>query len=146
MSNQELQKFLYDQIPLARAMGVKIIEASEEQATLEAPLDSNSNHLDTAFGGSLGTLLILSCYTWLYQRMTLAGLSCHVLISESQTKYLNPVSTDLRATCHAPDEESFKTFLNFFQRKGVGRLKLKAYITTPDGKACEFSGEFVAQK
>lgn len=145
MTKTELLEFLYGQIPLSKAMGVRIIEASQAQVILEAPLDSNSNHLDTAFGGSLGTLLILSCYTWLYHKLKTDGLESHVLIKECQTKYLHPVKSNLQAICLPPEEEAFKKFLNSFERKGLGRLTLQAKIVTNEGVACEFIGEFVAQ-
>lgn len=145
MKLSELCLFLYSEIPMAKAMGVNIPEASETSITVTAPLSVNRNHLDTAFGGSLSTLLIFSCYAWLFQAVNKEGYRCHVLIQSGHTDYILPVNEDLRAICHAPDSKSFIKFLESFRRKGVGRLTLRAEIVTAKGKACHFEGIFIAQ-
>lgn len=145
MNNTELRDLLYREIPIASAMGVEIVEDMKSHLTIKAPLHLNRNHLETAFGGSLSTLLILSCYAWLFQRMDEKGHHCHVLIQEGHTDYLLPVKQDLVAACIAPDEKSFEKFLESFTRKGVGRLALNAEILINEGKGCRFKGVFVAK-
>lgn len=145
MNLSELRSLLYSEIPMSSAMEVEVTEESETSITLKAPLSVNRNHLDTAFGGSLSTLLILSCYAWLFQRMNQEGFSCHVLIQEGHTDFILPVKEDLKAICYAPDRKSFEKFLESFRRKGVGRMTLKAEIITSSGKACDFHGVFIAQ-
>lgn len=144
--NEDLRDYLYSQIPISKAMGVEINQANHSGVEVTAPLDPNSNHMDTAFGGSLGTLLILSGYAYLFHRMKMSGIECHVLIKESKINYLLPVREDLRAICTAPEEEDYAKFLSTFQRRGIARIILTAHIETIEGRACLFSGEFIAQK
>jgi thioesterase domain-containing protein len=146
MNSAELKNLLYEEIPLAKAMGVEINTSNASSTSVMAPLALNRNHLDTAFGGSLSSLLILSCYAWLFHRLSEEGYHSHVLIQEAHTDYLLPVKEDLIAVCKSPSEEDFEKFKESFRRKNVGRITLHAEISTSEGKCCTFRGLFVAQK
>ncbi len=146
MKAHDLRDYLFDQIPLARAIGIEIEEASLDQVIITAPLAPNSNHMDTAFGGSLATILILACYSYLFNRLKSEGHKAHVLIKDGHTQYHKPVREDLKAICHAPDEELLSHFIHVFERRGKARIKLDAFIQTGPDKSCTFSGEFVAVK
>lgn len=146
MTNQELEEFLYNEIPMARAIGMKVLEASSSRSKIVGPLSLNRNHMDTAFGGSLSTLLILSCYTWLFQKLDLMKFKSHVLIQSGHTEYLLPVKEDIVAIANAPDEKDFQRFFETFSRKSVGKISIEATVNTAQGTACTFKGEFVAQK
>lgn len=146
MKLNDLRDYLYDQIPLSKAMGLEIIVADNSQVEMTVPLKLNSNHMDTAFGGSLATLLILACYGYLFNRLDQAGHESHVLIKEGNTKYLLPVREELKAICLAPDEAIYNQFLTTFKRRGRARITLTAFVEAGSEKACIFSGEFVAVK
>lgn len=146
MNALELRDFLYREIPLSKAMGIEVLRSDSNQTEISAPLSLNRNHLDTAFGGSLNSLLILSCYAWLFHKLESEGQIVHVLIQAGHTDYLLPVNEDLKSICYGADKESYEKFLTTFNRKNIGRIKLTAEIITREGKAATFSGEFVAQK
>lgn len=142
MDNEKLRTFLHREIPLAEFMRIDITQADDQSVSIRGPLEPSRNHLDTAFGGSIGAILILSCYTWLFHRLIGAGFDCHVLIKEGHTNYLRPVKEDLIATCTAPSPGEYDKFLETFRRKGMARIELNARL----GDAAEFKGVFVAQK
>lgn len=142
MDTNNLREFLHREIPLAQFMGIEITHANDESVEIRGPLEPSRNHLDTAFGGSIGAILILSCYTWLFHRLIGAGFDCHVLIKEGHTNYLRPVKEDLVATCTAPSKDEYDRFLEAFQRKGLAKIELSASL----GDSAEFKGVFVAQK
>lgn len=144
MKANDLRDYLFDQIPLARAIGIEIKEASLDQIIMTAPLEPNSNHMDTAFGGSLATVLILVCYSYLFNRLELEGFGAHVLIKDGHTQYLDPVREDIKAICKAPDNEVLSHFIKVFERRGKARIKLEAFIQAGPNKSCVFTGEFVA--
>lgn len=146
MKLQELETFLHQQIPMARALGAKVLEASESSVKIFGPLSLNRNHLGTAFGGSLHSLLILAAYTWLYQHMKMKGHAVHVLIQSGQTDYHHPVSTDIEAICLGPKTQDLADFEKMFERKGTGRVTLECHIENSEGKLCSFQGVFIAQK
>lgn len=145
MTPKQLQTFLYDQIPLARALGVSVVKADAISAVLKTPLEPNRNHLGTAFGGSLGAVLILSGYTWLYNALATRGHLCHVILQRHETDYLVPVDQTFETTARGPDEKEFERFLRTLERKGRARITLEAIVGSFDRPACEFTGDFVAE-
>ena len=113
---QATEEFLHNQIPLARAMGVRVESYDSEQLTLSAPLAANHNHLGTAFGGSLAALALLAGYSLLW--LELGDRAAHIVISESAFKFRRPVCGRLRATWRRPGAEALQRFKNEFAAKG----------------------------
>jgi thioesterase domain-containing protein len=138
----ELERFLHEQIPLTRAMGVRVAECDDAHLILTAPLAPNRNHLATAFGGSLHALATLSGYGLLW--WLLRDASAHIVIRESTIRYDHPVRGDLRAVCRSPGDEELARFRQDFARKGKARLTLEAVIEDDSEIAVSFRGIFVA--
>ena len=59
---QSIKEYLYEHIPLSKAMGVEVVEAVSDRVLLKAPLAPNINHRETVFGGSASALCILSAW------------------------------------------------------------------------------------
>lgn len=147
MTPQALTSFLHQKIPITVAMGVEVISFDAQSISLKAPLAKNHNHMGTAFGGSLSTLMILSCYSWFFNELQSENPDIHIVIKDGQTKYLAPVKGDLTAICERPAEDAIQEFLKSYEKKNIGRIELKSYIPSPDGTpACQFKGLFVAKK
>lgn len=142
----ELLKFLYEQIPLTKSLGLSIVSLSEEGARIRAPLAPNHNHLGSAFGGSLSTMMILSGYIWLYDQLLKNGHEAHVILSKESSEYLIPVTGDIEVLALSPSLEDWKKFEESFRRKGVGRIMIHSEIRQEAGLSATFRGEFVARK
>ena len=138
----EIEAFLHRKIPLSVAMGVRVAELAGDRLVLEAPLPPNRNHLETAFGGSLGALATLAGYTLLW--VWLGDAQAHIVIRESRISFLKPVRTTLRATCLFPRPERFAPFREQFLRHGKSRISLQVTIAAGAEGAVEFEGVFVA--
>lgn len=146
MTEKNLTHFLNSKIPLTKLMQIQVTSATSESIKISAPLSINNNHMGTAFGGSLSTLMILSCYSWLFTLLEKKGEDFHIVIKDAETKYFSPVKKDLLAVCLRPSDESIKNFVEAYDRKGVGRITLEAYIEDDKGqKACSMKGTFVAK-
>jgi len=145
MLTPELQAFLHQQIPLSQALGAGVQKSDDESAEVSAPLAPNSNHLGTAFGGSLSALLILSGYTWLFHAMSARGHKCHVVLKRSEVDYVKPVTSAILATAKAPAQKDFEMFLKTYEKKGIARISILATISDSESSiAARFLGEFVA--
>ena len=106
------QELLHAKIPITRAMGVKVEDYDGERLVLSAPLESNINHLGTAFGGSLNALAVLSGYGLLW--LELQDTECHIVIRDSSISYDRPVRGEIRATCVRPQVEALAEFRRIF--------------------------------
>ena len=91
---RRLEELFYAKIPITRALGVRVEEYDEGRLVLTAPLGENVNHLGTAFGGSLNTLAVLSCYGLLW--LELRDTECNIIIRDSAIHYDRPVRGDNR--------------------------------------------------
>src|SRR5690554_5937295 len=97
MTAGELEAFLYQKIPISRALGARVVRADVSAVEITAPLATNINHLGTAFGGSLNAVLVLAGYTWLFQVLEGINPKSHVILKTGHTEYLRPVKEDIRA-------------------------------------------------
>jgi thioesterase domain-containing protein len=140
----DTETFLHEQIPLSRAMGVKIEVCDQESLVISAPLDLNHNHLGTAFGGSLSAIATLAGYGLLW--LQLGDRDSHIVIGKSSIFYRHPVRKAIRAICRRPDEETLAAFKAKFKRTGKARITLQVTVEEDDCVCVEFEGVFVALK
>ena len=139
---RQLEELLYGKIPITRALGVTVERYDGGRLVLAAPLGENVNHLGTAFGGSLNTLAVLSCYGLLWLELREEG--CNIIIRDSSIHYERPVRSRLRAACTRPDGEVFETFRRRFRQRGQARIVLAATIEEEGATAARFRGTFAA--
>ena len=140
MNPNELKAYLFQNIPITKSLDLNILEASLEKVRLSAPFKTHKNHKNTAFGGSLNTLLTLSC--WVLLHLNLPGHQ--IVITENKTDYLTPVTSDFEAVSTLPPKETWEKFLNTLKRHKKGRLQLKATIHQGGTLAVAFTGTFAA--
>jgi len=92
MNHDSLRQYLYDHIPLTKAMQVDITAVSDSSLTLTAPLTPNINHRETVFGGSASALCILSAWSYIHCRLkNYPQFSPRIVIQENSMKYTKPV-------------------------------------------------------
>src|SRR5436190_21422283 len=120
------EKFLHEQIPITRAMGLRVVANDESGLTVEAPVALNSNHLRTAFGGSINAVATVAAYGFLW--MELKDAAAHVVVAESSIRFLRPVRETIRATCLRRDANSLATFRNQFTEKQKARISLRVNV------------------
>src|SRR5690349_10180226 len=138
------QEILHD-IPLTRAMDLRIAGADGDSVTLMAPLPPNINDKGCAFGGSLASALTLAGWTLLVLRLREAQVDAEVYVQDSHLKYLAPVWEDFRAIARLVDGESWEAFFAALQARGKGRLRVIASVAAADGTAATtLEARFVA--
>ncbi len=139
----EAEKFLHEQIPITRAMGLRVVAHDDTGFTVEAPVALNSNHLRTAFGGSINAVATLAAYGFLW--VELNDAAAHVVVAESSIRFLRPVRETIRATCLRPGANCLAEFRNQFVEQGKARITLHVKVTEAGGTTAEFEGKFVAR-
>jgi thioesterase domain-containing protein len=143
MKLEELENYILKNVPITNHIGVKVKECSLNQVVLTAPLNNNSNHVGTAFGGSLTAIQALCCWAWLTNFIDENKLNATVVIQESHSKYKSPVKEDLKAICLSPGEENIQKFLETFRKKSKARLILRSEIYSGGKLAVNFEGFYV---
>ena len=139
---RETEEFFYRQIPITRAMGVRVVSYDGNELTLAAPIALNHNHLGTAFGGSLSAIATLAGYGLLW--LELDDKNCHLVIRRSSLAFNRPVRREIIALCRRPRSEELAAFKATFAERRKARIDLQATIEEDGVVAVEFSGTFVA--
>lgn len=140
---QELQSVLLRTIPLTQHIGLRVISYEAGLLVLKAPLAPNINHQQTAFAGSLNALATLAGWGQVWLILKELNLPGEIVIQDSNSNYLRPVSTDFVAACYKPEQEQIARFTTGLQKKGIARIELSANIYTNDTVAVTFKGRYV---
>jgi thioesterase domain-containing protein len=137
------EEFFHQRIPLTRAMGLRVLPDAEHGFALDAPVALNSNHLQTAFGGSIAAVATLAGYGFLW--LALDGAApVHVVVRESRIRYLRPVRQTIHAVCVAPAEGEMECLYEALQSTGKARIDLQVRVEEHGHLAAELDGNFVA--
>ena len=140
---RQAEAYFHEQIPITRAMGVRVVANDENGFVLEAPVALNSNHLRTGFGGSINAVATLAAYGFLWLEVNDAA--AHVVVAESSIRFLRPVRETIRAICLRPAAEELAAFRSQFDAKGKARIALRVNVIEGDETAAEFDGTFLAR-
>lgn len=143
---EEYAQNLLKSIPVVGGMNVSIVELNELSLVLKAPLNANINYEGTAFGGSLNTTCILSCYLLVHHLMKSHSLPFKSLvIQDSNIKYLKPVDGDFLAKAQL-EERSASMLIKSLKSRGRGRITVDSKVSLEKGSddLVSFQGRFVA--
>lgn len=138
-----LEDALRRDIPLADAIGVRVVAISGSESRLAAPLAPNINHMRTAFGGSLHSLAVLACWSLVSGRLVGRAVS-YLVIQDSRIEYLKLVDADFEARAVWAEEGAGEAFLRMLDRKGRARARLRAEILCRGEVRARLTGSFVA--
>lgn len=144
MTTDEVQAYLYENIPLSRAMGIEVTTAKRQKVVLSIPLEPNINHRETAFGGSMSAAATLACWILLHLRLLELPGDFRLVIHKNKVVYRSPIKGRFTAVCHLRDEAAWSHFLSMLDRWDKAKIILKSHLEYEGIQAGEFSGSFVA--
>ncbi len=143
-NKEQVRQYLYDHIPISKAMELEVVEATEERVELSAPLGPNINHRSTVFGGSASALAIFSAWTLLHVRLTHRGIRCRLVIQRNTMNYDAPITDTFSAACSLNDTEAWDRFMSAFERWKRARISVTSVLFCQGEEVGSFSGDFVA--
>ncbi len=139
----DVEAYLREHIPLADAMDVRVLRADPSGVVLEAPLEPNLNHRDTAFGGSVAALAILAGWTLVHGHLESVGISgIRTVVQRSEVRYLAPADGPFRAVCDGPAAAEWDRFLRTFRRWGKARVGVEVDVTCQGVLVAAFRGAY----
>ena len=144
MSPVELEAYLFENIPLSRAMQVSVVSVQPESVVLGAPLAPNINVHETVFGGSASAVALLAAWSLLHLRMVGTGVSAHLVIQRNTINFELPISGSFTAHSSFTHPESWEPFVRLLRRKGLARITMSSILVFAGQTTGRFEGEFVA--
>ena len=144
---KQIEQIIHGKIPISKEMGISLERYDTTGLVIKAPLQKNINHKQTAFGGSLNAVAVLSCWAFLYLLVNqIDETHPQIVIQKSSIRYLHPVATDFEAVCAWPEAAKIAFFQKMYYRKKKARIELTAKIFTANEPAVIFNGAFVVSK
>ncbi|HZP67029.1 MAG TPA: YiiD C-terminal domain-containing protein [Rudaea sp.] len=139
------ERELLAEIPLARAMELRVRGYADDELVIAAPLPPNVNDKGCAFGGSLVSLLTLAGWGVVTLKLADLGRNCDVYVQDSHVRYVAPVWADFTARARLADGESWPAFADALAAKGRARIRVHCRVPLADGgDACTLEARFVA--
>ena len=142
---QRLEAELHDTIPLVRALGLKVARSLDGEVIFNAALAPNINDKGCAFGGSLASLLTLSCWSVLRAHTWAQQIPSDIFVHTSRIVYIAPIWADF--TVHASlSPDALAEFTQTLATKGKAAAIIRAEVRAADGVAATMEARFVAKR
>ena len=142
---ERIERQLLADIPLARAMQLRIGAWDGDSLRMNAPLLPNVNDKGCAFGGSLVSVMTLACWSLVRLAVEQAGEDCDIYVQDSSVRYLAPVWSDFSADTRLAPDQSWQGFFTTLNARGKARLSALCEIRLDDGViASTLEARFVA--
>lgn len=134
MTPQELTDHVHTLIPIAAAMGVKVVEVGDGTATIELPAEPNGNHFGALYAGSLFTVAELlggvipqASFDFAEE---LAGFV--PLLKSSEIRYRRPAFGAVRASATLSSQERDRVRREALEN-GKSEFVLEAVVVDGEG-------------
>lgn len=140
---KDLDGFLKEHLPLARAAGVNIDAYDGSRLQVSAPLDLNINDKSTAFGGSLYNLCVIAAWGMTDLKAKELGFTGDIVVAKGEISYLRPLRTRLIASAFSPSKLMLEKAVHSYQEKGKAIFNIAAHILDEQQQVCvEFQGKY----
>ncbi|KJV32137.1 hypothetical protein VI06_05840 [Aquitalea magnusonii] len=140
---QDIEDYLYQAIPLAQAMGVKVRHAAEDAVTLWAPLEPNINHCATIFGGSAAAVATLAGWLLVYRKLQALGVRGQVMVRRSQMDYQKAMHGAFTASTLPVADTVWQRMAGALAKGRMARLQLAVELECGGVTVGRLDGEFV---
>ena len=144
MTQQALQEYFHNHIPLSKAMAVEVEAATPQVVRLAAPLAPNTNHHGTVFGGSASAVAVLSSWGLLHVALVDANIKADLVVQKSSMNYELPITGKFTSESVAPVPEKWQRFLATLLKFKRARISMRSILNCDGKKVGEFEGDFVA--
>ena len=145
MKEEQLERQIHENFPIAKTMGMKVKSLSATHSELVFPLGPNHNNIGTAFGGSLYSAAIFACYALYRKLLSDNGIEeGRFLNRKAEMEYAAPTTKDFvaKAEIDAASNE-VERFIQGMRRRGTSQLPMKAEILIDEKPVAHFRASFI---
>tara|TARA_R110001592_G_scaffold359369_2_gene665921 strand:+ start:30509 stop:30985 length:477 start_codon:yes stop_codon:yes gene_type:complete len=140
---KDLDAFLKEHLPLARAAGVEIDSYDGECLQVSAPLELNINDKLTAFGGSLYNLCVIAAWGMTDLKAKELGFLGDIVVAKGEITYLKPLRSRLVARAFSPDKLMLEKAIHSYKTRGKAVFTVSAQMLDEQQQVCvEFQGKY----
>jgi thioesterase domain-containing protein len=144
LGTEAVERYLHEQIPLSRQMGIQVTTCDGTGVRLTAPLAPNINHMGTVFGGSASAVAMLCGWGLMHARIADLPFATGLVIRRNRMEFDSPIDGDFAAWCAAPGADTLAQFDASLADQGKARLELGVELLIGERRAASFAGVYVA--
>lgn len=142
---QILEKYLLNSIPILKHHKFKLNYLAENSIQLSAPISENKNHYDTAFGGSISTLGIVTGWALLLYKVKKENLPLRLVIQQNSIHYKKPIFSDFISKAEI-NTEHWNEFIETSLQKGKAKVMMEIKISSNEVICAEQNCFYAALK
>ena len=146
MSEKQFEDFLHKQIPITKEMILSVEEFNPSKVRIGAKLEPNINHMSTAFGGSINSVMAVCGWALVYSNMISLDADAQIVIQKSSIEYFKPINADFVAECELINNEKRERFFKTYKKLGKARLEIQVLIKEYQEVLVRFRGLYVVLK
>ena len=140
----EITTHLHTQIPMTRQMGILVTRFDETEVETAAPLEANINHQQSAFGGSIAALGIVTGFVAIWGNLQSRGIQAELVIQHSETDFSKPALGDMEARSRTLSSTAMEEFTKTLEKNGRARILVTSDIFAQGKLIASNTGTFVA--
>lgn len=140
----ELERTWHEEIPISKAMGIRVADFANDQLVVRAELEPNINVHGTAFAGSLYAIAALCGWgmTWLQLRSR--RIDGSIVIADGKIHYDRPVKEPIVATCRFVATDQADALARLTSQSKT-RFMLDCVIRANGNDAARFTGDYAVR-
>ena len=143
-SVDEINSHLHAQIPMTQHMGIVVTRFSVTDVETTAPLEANINHQQSAFGGSIAALGIVTGFVAIWGNLKAREIDAELVIQHSETDFSKPALGDMEARSRTLSDLQIEEFTKTLKQNGRARILVTSDIFSEGKLIASNTGTFVA--
>jgi len=140
----ELERTWHEEIPISKAMGIHVVEFTNDTLTVRAELAPNINVHGTAFAGSLYAIAALCGWGMTWLQLKTHGIDGSIVIADGRIHYERPVQESIVAVCRFTTTDQADA-LRRLESTGKTRFVLDCVIAAKGEEAARFTGDYAVR-
>jgi len=140
----ELERTWHDEIPISKAMGIRVGEFANDRLVVRAQLAPNINVHGTAFAGSLYAIAALCGWGMTWLQLKVRAIDGSIVIADGRIHYDRPVKSEIVASCRFSADE-YAEALARLESEGKTRFPLECSIEADGVIAARFDGDYAVR-
>jgi len=140
----ELERTWHEEIPISKAMGIRVTDFANDQLVVRAELEPNINVHGTAFAGSLYAIAALCGWGMTWLQLKTRRIDGSIVIADGNIHYERPVKEPIVATCRFILADQADALARL-KAQGKTRFNLECVIRANGNDAARFTGEYAVR-
>lgn len=140
----ELERTWHEEIPISKAMGIRVTDFANDQLVVRAELEPNINVHGTAFAGSLYAIAALCGWGMTWLQLKAHRIDGSIVIADGRIHYERPVKEPIVATCRFILADQTDAMARL-KAQGKTRFNLECVIRANGNEAARFTGDYAVR-